>query len=271
MTLDLPSSTAGGTVARGRLTVAARRLIVAALQKTRLNKWAHRLYYRHVHGFASASPGLIPALDRCMAEAAARGTLQGGDYLEFGVFKGYAFCHAQKAARRHDAPNLRFFGFDSFAGLPEVSGIDRTSHNEFYHGQYSCSKQQVTANLTAAGVDWSKTFLIEGYFSDSLIEETRRRHRLEAAAVILIDCDLYSSTVEVLNFVAPMLMSGTILIMDDWNCFGADDSRGQRRAFREFLRSHPDLLADKLFSYGVYGEVFVLQRSAQAPRQTTPQ
>src|SRR3546814_7044305 len=93
-----------------------------------------------------ASPGLSPALGLGLAEAAAGGTLRQGDYLEFGVCKGYAFWHAQHAASRHDAPNLRFFGFDSFAGIPDVEGIDRTDHNEYYKGQFDCSKQQVIAN-----------------------------------------------------------------------------------------------------------------------------
>src|SRR3546814_12901435 len=121
-----------------------------------------------------ASPGLSPALGLGLAEAAAGGTLRQGDYLEFGVCKGYAFWHAQHAASRHDAPNLRFFGFDSFAGIPDVEGIDRTDHNEYYKGQFDCSKQQVIANLDAKGVDWNRTFLIEGYFDQSLTEAVKR-------------------------------------------------------------------------------------------------
>jgi O-methyltransferase len=238
---------------------ACRRLAVRLLQRMRLNKLAHRLYYRYLHGFTTSSPGLAPALDRCFAEAAALGTLDSGDYLEFGMFKGYAFWHAQQAARRHGAAGMRFFGFDSFAGLPEVEGVDRTDHDEFYKGQYCCPKEAVVANLNARGVDWSRTFLIEGYFRDSLTPDLRRRRRIERAAIVLVDCDLYSSTREVLDFVAPIMFDKTILIMDDWNCFGADDRRGQRRAMREFLRRSPQFDARPLLSYGAYGQAFLMR------------
>ena len=250
----------GGSSSPGGVLVAARRTTVALLQRTHLNKVAHRLYYRYVHGFASASPGLMPALDRCFAEAATRGTLQQGDYLEFGVFKGYAFWYAQQAARRYRAPRLRFFGFDSFNGLPEVENADHTAHNEFYRGQFCCSKQRVIDNLNTAGVDWTRTFLIEGYFEQSLTNDVRRRHGIEKAPIILIDCDLYSSTSQVLQFVAPMIMDQTIVLMDDWNCFNADNERGQRRAFREFLAGNPQLRAEPLFAYGPYGQTFLMRR-----------
>lgn len=253
-----PARSDGSSDVSGSLKSTSRRLIVRTLQELRLNKVAHKIYYRYVHGFNTSSPGLIPALDRCLAEAASRGTLQQGDYLEFGVFKGYAFWHAQQASGRHDAPNLRFFGFDSFAGIPDVEGIDRTDHNEYYKGQFGCSKQQVIANLDARGVDWNRTFLIEGYFDQSLTEAVKREHALEKASVVLVDCNLYASTVDVLNFVTPLIMENTILMMDDWNCFDADDSRGQRLAFREFLERNPQFRAEDWFSYGAYGRVFLM-------------
>jgi len=49
------------------------------------------------------------------------------------------------------------------------------------------------------------------------------------------------------------------LIMDDWNCFDADDDRGQRRAMREFLRSQPRLRLEPLLSYGTNSQVFLVR------------
>ena len=115
-------------------------------------------------------------------------------------------------------------------------------------------------NLDAQGVDWDRTFLIEGFFRDSLTAETRERYGMKRVALALIDCDLYESTSQVLDFLAPMVDEGTILMLDDWNAFDADDHKGQRRAFREFLATSRKLSAEPRFAYGHYGQVFTLTR-----------
>ena len=71
---------------------------------------------------------------------------------------------------------------------------------------------------------------------------------------------LYESTVEVLAFVQHMLVDGSILLFDDWNAFDMDANRGERRAFREFSERNPQWEAERLFSYGVYGQVFALRK-----------
>jgi hypothetical protein len=47
--------------------------------------------------------------------------------MEFKVFKGYCFWHAQKVARRRHTSAMRIFGFHSFAGPPTPQGIDVTT------------------------------------------------------------------------------------------------------------------------------------------------
>jgi O-methyltransferase len=235
---------------------AARRWVVKAMQSVGVNKVAHHVYYTYVHGFDTASHSLAPALERCFSRLAKTGVAPTGDYLEFGVFKGYSFWRAQRVANALDLDGMRFFGFDSFRGLPPPRGVDRTYRGDFYEGQYTCSKAAVERNLDERGVDWNRTFLIEGFFAETLTPELRVQHRLERAAIVLIDCDLYESTQQVLAFLEPLLGRGTILIFDDWNAFDADDRRGQRRALREFLARHDEMSLEALFSYGHYGQVF---------------
>jgi len=241
-----------------------RRLARKTLQNLGLAKPASDLYYRYFHGFNSATPELPAALEWIFKVAAQYRCLHDGDYCEFGVFKGYSFWKAQQEARRHRLP-CRFFGFDSFLGLPEIGEIDRTENGERRPGKYRCSRLRVIDNLSAAGgVDWKRTFLISGFFHESLTQQVIVNHRIRKVGVALIDCELYSSTVEVLSFLRGLIGDKTVLIMDDWNAFDGDDDRGQRRAMREFLRSQPHLRLEPLIAYGQNSEAFLVRSSGSA-------
>lgn len=235
----------------------SRQLIVKILQKTRLNKLAHKIYYKYVHGFDTANPAVLAALDTCFRKSIELGTANASDYLEFGLFKGYSFWYAQHVARQLDVKGMRFFGFDSFAGLPPVHGVDATDENVFYEGQYACSKDDVVRNLNSKGVSWDKTFLIEGYYKDSLDDSVKADHDLRHIGVALIDCDIYESTQQVLEFIEPLITDGTILMMDDWNCYDAEPQKGQRLAMSEFLKRSKKWRLEDFISYGAWGHVFI--------------
>ena len=128
-------------------------------------------------------------------------------------------------------------------------------------GAFVCSKDQVIANLTNYGVDWSRTGLIEGWYDQSLTQALRPSLGLKPVAVALIDCDLYLSTVPVLAFLADLLQDGSVLLFDDWNLFDASDERGERRAFREFLEAHPEWKAETYVKFGWHGQAFIMRRT----------
>jgi hypothetical protein len=241
------------------LPMSARTLIVKSLQHLHVNKVAHKLYYGYVHGFDAANRAVLPALDRCFARAKVSGNAYSSDYLEFGLFKGYSFWYAQHLASKHDLESMRFFGFDSFQGLPEPGEIDSTHNNVFYEGQYYCKKSDVVRNLDSKGVDWSRTHLIEGFFNESLAPDLKKQHNIKRVAIALVDCDLYESTRDVMIFLEDLIADNTILMFDDWNCFDGDDNRGQRRAVREFLDHSGGWHLEDWFAYGDYGQVFIVK------------
>lgn len=233
-----------------------RPFIAKALRVVNAHKLVHFFYYNHVHGFNAAIKDTVPAVQKAFDIAIDCGAATKGDYYEFGVFKGFTFWNAQQKANAENLDKMRFFGFDSFAGLPEIEGLDITANEEFYEGQYNCSKQDVEKNLDARGVDWQRTHLIEGYFDKTLTDKTKEQYKAKKIAIALIDCDLYSSTVDVLNFIDGMLLEGTVLMFDDWNCFNKDDEKGQRKAFAEFKQQHAGFAVKELYPYGPHGQVF---------------
>jgi hypothetical protein len=236
--------------------------MIKLLRALGLNRIGARIYYRFFHGFASEGQALPAVVRRALRRAVESGTAAEGDYYEFGVFKGHTFLQAHLAAQELGLDRIRCFGFDSFEGLPSIEGVDRTGQQHFYQGQYACSLERVTTELSRRGADWKRCFLIKGFFKDTLTEQTRAAYQMGKASVVLLDSDLYESAALALEFLSEMLTDRAILIMDDWNAFDRDDSRGERRALTEFLRSHPEWRAEAWFHYPTYGQVFVMHRRA---------
>ena len=106
-----------------------------------------------------------------------------------------------------------------------------------------------------------KANLVKGYYNESLTEELREAANLpfRPAAVVMFDCDLYSSTRDALNWVAPYFKVGTILVFDDWFSYGDGPEEGQPRAWAEFLADHEGFRASQIYDYEKHGRVFVLE------------
>jgi O-methyltransferase len=181
--------------------------------------------------FNPADPRTQMSTKTCLDWLISRNLLAGTDFMEFGIFRGFNVWFVQAYCRLHHLPDMRYFGFDSFFGLPEITGVDRSG--TFKEGEFSAYREDVEYYLERYGVDWSQTFLVEGFFSKTLIDETVHQHRLRRCAFAVIDCDLYSSTVEVLNFLKPLLARTAVLYFDDWDDFRSDE-KGEALAFREF-------------------------------------
>lgn len=161
-----------------------------------------------------------------------------GYYFEFG-------CHEANTMRlAFDAFRYLFdwtyVAFDSFEGLPEISEIDKQAIWE--KGKLKTTEKDFIKIMTRHGMPKNKLMTVKGFYDASLNKETKKRLLPGKAAVIYIDCDLYASTVPVLEFIKDFLQKGTIIVFDDWNCFYGDPEKGERKAFQEFRERNPDLL-----------------------------
>ena len=122
-------------------------------------------------------------------------------------------------------------------------------------------KRAERGNRNTEKVDLSKTTMIPGFFDQSLTQATRETLPIRTAAIIWVDCDLYESTVPVLNFVTDYVQDGTLIVFDDWFFYRGDPQRGQRRAFSEWLGNNPAIKATEFHKYHWYGMSFLLHRS----------
>lgn len=208
--------------------------------------------------FFTLSPPLLIAINSCFRKAQSLNALEDTDYMEFGIFRGFAFWYAQAVANDKNVNNMRFYGFDSFQGLPKIKGLDLGS--DFSKGDFKCGRDLVEKRLNQFGVDWKKTFLIEGFFSDSLNDQTKKQYQLRNCSICVVDCDLYEAARDTLNFVGPLLSNKSFLIFDDWNCNKADSEKGERKAFAEFLENNPNIKSEPYGQFGYNCQVFFLEK-----------
>jgi len=121
------------------------------------------------------------------------------DYLEFGVSGGSSFSWWVAA---NADPGSRFYGFDTFEGLPESWG--------------TYNKGDMIAAIP--GIKDNRASFYKGLFQDTLPvflkANTLDRSRLK---IIHLDADLFSSTLFALTSLAPYLQKGDILLFDEFN------------------------------------------------------
>ncbi|NCI45270.1 TylF/MycF/NovP-related O-methyltransferase [Sediminibacterium soli] len=122
------------------------------------------------------------------------------DYLEFGVFGGRSFEWWVKANTNSDS---RFYGFDTFEGLPEKWGV-------FF------GKGDMYADVPSLSDHRAK--FVKGLFQDTLVpflqEHPMHNNRRK---IIHLDADLFSSTLFALSTLYPYLKKGDILFFDEFN------------------------------------------------------
>jgi O-methyltransferase len=123
------------------------------------------------------------------------------DYLEFGVFEG----RSQRTwSQLNTSPETRFFGFDSFEGLPE----DWSAEKPMPKGSFATSGK--TPDISDPRVRF-----VVGWFQQSL-PAFIKSYEPKNPALIHIDSDLYSSSLFCLTSLNHLMPSGTIIIFDEF-------------------------------------------------------
>lgn len=208
----------------------------------------HRILHNENAFFYTLSPALLIGILRAFKVSD-----RGGGYYEFGLFKGFSFWFAEQIQREYGT-NFYFYGFDSFEGLPE-SKVD-VDPIYWAEGNYATSYDSVLADLKSNGTDLSKIKLFKGFFSKEYFDELKRKEHFKPVAICVIDSDIYESCVFVLDFIKDYLVTGSVLLFDDYNAFGKDDHHGERRALWEFEQSNPSFRKEHLFDFGWHGVAF---------------
>lgn len=179
-----------------------------------------------------------------------------GDYLEFGVFNGSSIS-SMYTARAKARADIRLFGFDAFEGLPESA--ENEDDGVWKKGFYSCAFEQMKTCLSKKDINPNSIEWVNGWYEETLSDELTKQFNLSNLGIVFIDCDTYSSSKTVLNFIAPIIKSPVIICLDDWKLNNLDiKGMGEYKAFNEFLEENPHFMTKELTSYNRKSKTFLI-------------
>lgn len=159
-------------------------------------------------GFETQKELMAYALDQTQAQ---------GCYLEFGVFRGGTIRFMAKRK-----PTAVFHGFDSFEGLPEDwFGMPLVKNSFSLKG----GLPKVPENVS----------LHKGWFNETLPKWCGEH--ADKVAFMHIDCDLYSSTVDILENFADRMQVGTVILFDEYFNYPNWENH-EYKAWREFVTKY---------------------------------
>lgn len=185
-----------------------------------------------------------------------------GEYVEFGSWGGNTMNQAYLAMERAGVAR-HMWAFDSFEGLPEASD-PRDEHPGWQPG--SAAGQGGVGEFYAAcdrhGIPRDAYTAVEGYF-DSTLPRIGLDEAPNDIAVAYIDCNMYTSAVTVLDFLAPRLKHGMIVAFDDYFCWSPTLVSAERSAFAEFSASLPQWHFERYKDVHRAGVSFVVEHADQ--------
>lgn len=167
-----------------------------------------------------------------------------GHYFEFGCYDGDTLIDFLKVRNFfYEGQSLgnkwKVFAFDSFEGLPEPEGL-RDSHPFASKGSYkSRGETLLLERIEKEGFSLDEIKTYKGFFEDSLTKELRDGLISEGivASFVNIDCDYYSSTKTVLDWLEPLLQPGSVVYFDDVYFYDCNPNKGELLAITEFNSS----------------------------------
>jgi hypothetical protein len=147
-----------------------------------------------------------------------------GDLIETGAWRGGTTIFMRAILKAHGVTDRKVWVADSFEGLPPPDGAGDDwdlSQNEYF----KVSLAQVRANFSKFGLLDAQVEFLPGWFSETLPTAP-----IKKLAVLRLDGDMYSSTLDALTQLYDKVSPGGFVIVDDYHSWSSC-----RRAVTEFL------------------------------------
>lgn len=192
-----------------------------------------------------------------------------GDYLEFGSHGGMTFDIAHKASRKANF-RCKLWSFDSFGGLPQQSDAN-DHHPQWIKGEMRTELSQFRSICRRNGIPEADYEVIPGFYEETIGREEQINMPLpEDVAFAYVDCDLYSSTKTVLQFLSRRMKHGAIVAFDDYFCYSKNTISGERLACLEFLGEDTRFHFSPFTQFGWHGMSFIVEDRSLLPTPVLP-
>ena len=155
--------------------------------------------------------------------------------------------------------NMHMWAFDSFKGIPVAkSYMDR--HPNWKKGAMFTNIESFHKICQAHNIPREAYTLVPGFYDETLTNIPKDSPPKDIA-LAYVDCDMFSSTQTVLNFLTPRLKHGMIIAFDDYFCYASNQIAGERKAFiNEWSVTHEWNFV-RYRDYGWAGVSFVVERA----------
>ncbi len=137
-----------------------------------------------------------------------------GDIIEFGVWNGNNLLMIKKIIEYMNL-NKTIIGFDHFKGMPFST-----------NGNYFSGDKKLLEYLIKF-FSFKKVKLIDDNFNNI----HQYKNKIKKISFAYVDCDLYSETLKILNFIDDKMSKGGIIAFDE--AF-RDNKKGEAKAMKEF-------------------------------------
>lgn len=210
---------------------------------------------------------LIQGVSYCLGSAVE------GDVAEFGTCHGdtasilakslnYYIQGYARSERAHDLSRRNLHLFDSFEGFPSAQSAEDRKSPHIRSGVWGAGTATGLSavellELCERYLPKEQIKIYEGWYKDTLCDIPASTR----FALLHMDCDLYSSTYEVLDYLLEndQLSDGCAIFFDNWNSNRASPRFGERKAWADCVAKYQLEYSDS-GEYGCNSHKFILHR-----------
>jgi len=163
-----------------------------------------------------------------------------GDIVECGVFRGTSFLSFAKFTEIFSMGNKikKLIGFDNFQGFREVSEEDGKQSDAIKIGAWDPSKfkeelyEMIDIFTNDSFAPWvPRISIVEGDIFESVPKYVEENPGLRIS-LLHLDCDLYKPTFSALKHLYPLVLTGGIVILDE---YAMHQWPGESKAVEDFF------------------------------------